>query len=134
MNKQQWITQAREHADALRSLVSEWHPTRLVAGRKRSHEYPITAAAAEFICARVREKLAEEQAEVPDPVERFNEALKAGDWMTVSKLLSDAWFGVPESTACWEIRGFTEAVDLMDDPPEDEVVEGEFADSTRVEK
>lgn len=32
----------------------------------------------------------------------------------------DAWFGVPESTSCWSIPGFGQAVDLLDDPPEDQ--------------
>jgi hypothetical protein len=119
MTKQEWINQAREHADDLRSLVSEYHPT-YILDRKRSHDHPITAPNAESACRAARSKIAVEQELERDAVERFNEALAAGDWMTVSKLLSDAWFGVPESTSCWQIRGFSEAVDLMDDPPEDE--------------
>jgi len=128
MTKQEWIDQAREHADDLRALVSEWHPTKLAAKRKRSHDHPITAPGAEFACSRIREKLAQEQVEKLDPVERFDAALAAGDWVKVSGLLSDAWFGVPESTTCWQIRGFAAAVDLMDDPPEDEVIEGELVE------
>ena len=54
-----------------------------------------------------------------EPVERFDAALKSGDIDALNQLLSDAWFGVPESTSCWSITGFSECVDLMDDPPED---------------
>lgn len=98
---------------------------RLAAGRKKSHEHPITAAGAEFACAQIRKKLTQEQAGELDPVVRFDAALTAGDFAVLNKLLSDAWFGVPESTSCWQIRGFAAAVDLMDDPPEDVVIEGE---------
>lgn len=34
--------------------------------------------------------------------------------------MSETWFGVPESTLCWQIQGFKEACDLLDDPPETE--------------
>jgi hypothetical protein len=124
MTKEQWINQARANADDLRSLVSEYHPTR-VSGRKQSHRRLITAPNAEAACRNVRSTIVEEQKAKPDPVERFDAALKIGDWAEVSGLLSDAWFGVPESTSCWRIRGFSAAVDLMDDPPEDEAIEGE---------
>jgi len=46
--------------------------------------------------------------------------LDAQDISKAMKLLNDAWFGVPESTDCWQIYGFKEAVDLLDDPPEEE--------------
>jgi hypothetical protein len=128
MTKQEWIDQAREHADDLRSLVSEYHPT-CILGRKRSHDHPITAPNAESACRAIRSKIAVEQEMKPDAVGRFDQALAVGDWQTISCLLSDAWFGVPESTSCWSIRGFSAAVDLMDDPPEDETIEGELAEA-----
>ena len=33
-------------------------------------------------------------------------------------LLNSAWFGVPESTQCWKLEGFKEAIDLLEDPPD----------------
>ena len=54
-----------------------------------------------------------------DPCREFDIALAAGDIQKVTNLLNDAWFGVPESTRCWQIEGFTEAVGLLEDPPDD---------------
>jgi hypothetical protein len=55
-----------------------------------------------------------------DPVKRLEVALAVGNIGEINSILNRAWFGVPESTSCWNIRGFKEAVDLMDDPPEQE--------------
>jgi hypothetical protein len=76
----------------------------------------ITAPAAERACEEVRQRIKDQNDS--DPLERFDTALEAGDWRTVYSLLDQAWFGVPETTSCWRIDGFTQAVDLMDDPPD----------------
>lgn len=34
-------------------------------------------------------------------------------------VLSCAWVNVPDTPACWDIKGFGEAVELLEDPPED---------------
>jgi len=112
MTKEEWLTQARSYEDALKSLVGEYHPS---VGYRR-HTLPITAPAAEDACISVREKIS--QAEPQDPVQRLTVALATGDVSEIYSVLGQAWFGVPESTSCWNIRGFKEAVDLMDDPPE----------------
>jgi hypothetical protein len=81
---------------------------------------PITAPGAEIACENVRQKIAQE--ERSDPVKRWDIAVASSDISELNSLLSSAWFGVPESTQCWEIPGFGIACDLMDDLPE---VEGE---------
>jgi hypothetical protein len=67
----------------------------------------------------VREKIIAESGKM-NPVAQFDSALAAGDIGQLMTLLNGAWFGVPESTECWGIEGFKIAVDLMDDPPEEE--------------
>ncbi|MGH7183498.1 MAG: hypothetical protein ACREJN_16185 [Nitrospiraceae bacterium] len=53
------------------------------------------------------------------PAVRLNNAIIKRDLLAINNLLSEAWFSVPESTECWNIRGFRQAVDLMDDLPEE---------------
>ena len=113
MTKEKWLYKAREHQDDLRSLVGNYHPS---AGKPR-HQMRITAPAAEAACERIRASIATREKE--DPVVRFDRALMTGDIHEVNTVLNEAWFGVPESTSCWNIRGFSVAVDLMDDPPEE---------------
>ncbi len=90
--------------------------------RKRSLPGDWAAGAAspgpEMACETVRVAIAEEQCSLPAPVVRFDQALAANDAEAVCGLLSAAWFGVPESTDCWSIKGFGLSCDLMDDPPE----------------
>lgn len=113
MTTAQWLAQAQRHAEILTDLIRAWHPLRRpdVVG-----DVTITAQAAERMCAEVRREVVSKGE--GDPVKRFMLALAARDAGTASRLLSEAWFGVPESRDCWHIRGFSQAVDLLDDPPE----------------
>jgi hypothetical protein len=77
----------------------------------------ITAPAPEVACQNIREMIAQEEPD--DPLKRWDKALSDGDVGTLASLLDGAWFGVPESTECWNIPGFNEAVNLLDDPPEE---------------
>ena len=77
----------------------------------------ITAPNAERACEVVREQIRKES--MNNPEIQFDIALTKQDHATISSLLSSAWFGVPESTECWKIRGFAEACDLLDDPVEE---------------
>jgi hypothetical protein len=77
---------------------------------------PITAEAPEAACENVRQMIRTEEPD--DPLVRWNKAVSDGDVGEITALLSSTWFGVPESTACWQIPGFGVACDLMDDPPE----------------
>lgn len=114
MTTAQWLARAREHGEVLTDLVRTWHPLRRP---DYIGDVTISAQAAEQGCAIVRREVVAKGE--GDPVKRFVLALASGDVSAVSTLLSEAWFGVPESRDCWGIRGFSEAVDLLDDPPED---------------
>jgi hypothetical protein len=101
----------------LRELLAEYHPV----NQQRARPYPvgpITAPGAEAACEVVRGDIAKNFE--GDPVIEFDDALERGDEIKIAKLLNDAWFGVPETTSCWRIPGFREAVDLLEDPPDDE--------------
>jgi hypothetical protein len=128
MTKQEWINQAREHKAVLLSLIEVYHPASHRAhGRKPSLDLPITAPSAESACRVVREKIAKEEGDLAYPRDRFLVALVQEDWQEIDSLLNAAWFGVPESSACWRIEGFKEAVELIEEPPEDAEIEGEVA-------
>lgn len=121
----EYLTYARAHALLLRSLLREYHPVnrqpetmRPTRGPGRQDPNYITAWAPERACVEARKRIRSNFE--GDPILLFNEALLDGDWRKIHKLLNDAWFGVPESTSCWSIPGFSEAVHLMDDPPEEE--------------
>ena len=132
MNTQEWIERARSQADILRHFVVRYHPN---AGNGRHYkgqpELRITAPNVERVRSgydahtgkqhdESQSIVAQIKAETPaDPMTQFDTALAAGDFPKLYVLLESAWFGVPESTGCWNIRGFAEAVDLMDDPPND---------------
>ena len=124
MTKQEWLAKAAEHKQKLLSLVETYHPAARAARReesrqKLSHALPITAPGAEVACENIRQVIAARERNQAAPGERFSQALKAGNWQEIDSLLNSAWFGVPESTACWQIEGFKEAVDLIEDPPDD---------------
>ena len=112
MIKEEWFKEADDNRDKLISLVSQYHPSSQRAGKSLR----ITAFRAEQACAEIRKNIKTIRTE--DPVERFKLALDLKDTNTSLLILNETWFGVPESTDCWSIPGFSEAVDLMTDPPE----------------
>lgn len=110
MTKQNWLQYVTDNQTNLLSLVSLYHPT--------SNQRPslqITASRAETACAAVRKSIVEEL-ELKSASERFQDALNEQNAEQIYKLLSDTWFGVPESTECWRVTGFKECVNLLDDP------------------
>lgn len=92
-----------------------YHPASRNFNPKNNME--ITAPLAESACNVIREKIKKEN--TLSPVTRFNQAIAAQDINEIYNLLQSAWFGVPESTDCWGITGFTEAVELLEDPPDE---------------
>lgn len=133
MTTKEWIEQARENAIPLRELLQGYHPRSNyrpkglmieVAGEDVEVElrHPITAPNAERACEAVREEIRKKEGD--DPLVEFDSALATEDIGKLTCLLNEAWFGVPESTSCWRIPGFHEAVELLDDPPEQEYAEG----------
>lgn len=114
MTKERWLEQVTSHAKELRQLVVDYHPS----ARQKSYKDPIviTAPNAEIACDVVRESIRNRETE--DPVVKWDRAVAEGNIGEIMSLLNGAWFGVPESTECWSIPGFSKAVDLLDDPPE----------------
>lgn len=124
MTTEQWLEQARNKQDDLCYLIDSYHPASFESAALRGKDprrpgpgLPITAPNAESASEVVRQKIRDE-ADGTHPVVKFKEALAVGDVGACMTLLSQAWFGVPESTSCWGIRGFNEAVSLLEDPPE----------------
>lgn len=118
----EWLEQVAANKDKLISLLRNWHPTRKIDNAG----LPITATRAQAGCDNISASI--KAAFKGDPVEAFETALAKGDTRQIIKLLDHAWFGVPESTACWQIEGFSEAVRLLEEaedfeegPDEDEL-------------
>jgi len=82
---------------------------------------PITAYNAEAACQNVRDMIrSNESMDRDSMLKKIETAFSTSDVDELMSLLSSTWFGVPESTCCWSIPGFKEAVDLMEDPPEED--------------
>ena len=119
--KDEWLAYAKENAPELTLLIANYHPVRLaslVSNTPQFHD-EITAHGAEHACAHIREAIAGEEAEKADPVSRFQRALAQADVGEIMGLLNSAWFGVPENASCWGLVGFKEAVDLLEQPPDE---------------
>jgi hypothetical protein len=102
----EWLSYAERH----------YHPSSKGYGRQWGMK--ITAPLAEAACQTIRGSI--QRKEQADPVERFAQALEDKDVAKINSLLNSAWFGVPESTDSWGIEGFREAVELLEDLPEEE--------------
>lgn len=115
MTKIEWLDYARDNKDKLLSLVALYHPT-----SNQRPELPITAPTVEANCKGVRKRICREFLEIHSAAKLFGDAIAASNVDQIHNLLSQTWFGVPESTACWGVTGFKECVNLLDDPPEDD--------------
>jgi hypothetical protein len=116
MKTKEWFKIVKENKDDLYSLIRRYHPNNLKPHLDEEEVAPfITAPNAERACEVVREQIRKESFDCPEA--QFNIALNKKDCETLHSLLSAAWFGVPETTACWQIRGFGVAVNLLDNPP-----------------
>ena len=118
MTKQAWFHVVATHKDELRSLIVHYHPVNLHPHKPTDKlDKSITAPSAERYCEVVRNKIRSKASGRPEV--QFDLALKNKDDKTMSALLSDAWFGIPESRACVNIPGFGILCDLLDDPIEE---------------
>ena len=127
MTEQQWLNTAELNKQKLILFVRAWHPR---SGQVQS-DMKITAPNAELARANVVKSIQSQNQSTLDPVVELETAIKNRNLSAINALLNQAWFGVPESTSCWGIEGFKEAVELMEDLPyEDE--EEEFIDDPEV--
>lgn len=127
MTTHEWVAQARRDAGALKALLAEYHPVNRQPGTRREIASEsgallqrgdwITAPGAEAACVQVRRQIRD--AFDGNPQAKLDAALADGNVAAIMSLLNDAWFGVPESQTCWRIRGFKEAVRLLEEPPDD---------------
>lgn len=114
----EWLNSAKQNSDSIISLLESYHPQSVVDSLTLE-PLPITAPGAEIACELIRRSIADEKSD-STPKERWIKALDNNDVDTIMSLLQDAWFGVPESTSCWNIKGFKEAVELLENPPYEE--------------
>lgn len=114
MTKHEWIETAKREMEVLCRFIAKWHPG---SKTRKPESMTITAPDSENIRRMLEPSVAEEST---DPAMEFRQAIQAEDVGKATTVLQGAWFGVPESRACWQIPGFARAVDLMDDPPEEE--------------
>ena len=118
MEKLHWLNKVRENSKVLTKLIQNYHPQKLAPNPdKKKIDASITAPEAERACEFIRSQIRKDEI-WQDPDAIFNSALSNNDVETISGLLSQTWFGVPESTGCWQIPGFSILVDLLDDPVE----------------
>jgi hypothetical protein len=120
----EWLVKVKENQDVLRELIRSYHPATQFSWN--SSKLNITALGAEAACDTMREVIRDKSKYLNKPDIMFDVAIKSNDYKTIRDLLGETWIGVPESTSCWGIKGFSEAVDLLDDPPEND--EDEFGD------
>jgi len=113
MTKQDWLNQVIENKDKLTSLVSSFHPS-----SNQSYNLPISAPNAERACEIIRKGIRKE-IQVESATARFKQAIKEKNCGAIYQILQETWFGVPESVECWNLEGFAETVDLLDDPVEE---------------
>jgi hypothetical protein len=113
----EWIQEAADNLDVLKQLVDAYHPANRLPGRRPGDW--ITAHNPEAACTQVRKAIRDEH-DGSNPADVLETAIKNKDVGKVSEILNQAWFGVPENRDCWKIPGFREAVDLIEELPEEE--------------
>lgn len=115
MTTAEWLAYAKQHQTVLTSLVEHYHPLKR---NPFANTHRITAPNAEAAAIRIRADIRRNSE--GDPTVDFKEAMDSDNVQKINSLLNDTWFGVPESTDCWRIEGFREAVYLMEDLPNEE--------------
>ena len=115
MTKQEWLQKARDNQDELVNLIAVYHPT------NNGPALPITAPVVEANSVAIRKQIKNDMEYcLESAVVKFNKAIVAGNDGEIYNILQETWFGVPESTSCWNIRGFAECVSLLEDPWEED--------------
>ena len=121
MTKAGWLSAVEKNKDVIGKLLEQYHPRSV---KRKMESLRITAPAAEAAAENVRRHIVHRQmlaaATASQPEDQFAEALASQDARRIFRLLEELWFGVPESSDCWQLPGFTTCVELLDDPPEDD--------------
>jgi hypothetical protein len=94
--------------DLIKDFILAYHPA---SYQKSGFDPPITAPGAEAACKVLRDTINKNS---PLITGEYIDSVRE-DHSKIYSLLNSAWIGVPESTACWNIPGFAEAVDLMEE-------------------
>jgi hypothetical protein len=121
MNKTEWFQKASQNKTALLDLIARYHPSMALRG----DGFPaITAPVAEQVCEVVRKQVKAKYSDEYGIDKKlattlFSESLDNNDYVLAYQILSETWFGVPETQDCWGFLGFSEAVELLDDPVEE---------------
>lgn len=120
MTESEWLNYAKENKDKLRNFIENYHPRARLLNAKIGNTVPlpITASGPEYARNQVIGSILLQEQNDLHPILQFDLAFMQDDIEGLNKILNSAWFGVPESTLCWNIEGFTEAVRLMEDVPE----------------
>lgn len=117
MTKVEWLGLAKKNSGLLTAFIASWHPI-LQSEKTKWGGMHITAPNAERACIEIRKQIVREEKHT-NPVREFNIALTESNVEKIYTLLNSAWFGVPESRDCWQIEGFRESVELLEDMPDD---------------
>ena len=89
----------------LSSIISVYHPS-----YNKKHKMPITAAFAENFREQVEEEIKSQDVNL-SALERA-ELAKKDRHENIVAILNETWWGIPESTSCWSIKGFGLLCDL----------------------
>lgn len=100
----EWWALVDSRRDDLLSLIRAFHPN---AGAKVN--YRITAERAEAACEQVREEI--RHTGIKEPAKVFQELIERRDPRCLT-ILSETWFGMPESMGVRDVPGFGALCDL----------------------
>lgn len=101
---EEWWEQVGHYREELLDLVLNFHPY-----YRKHHDFVITAPTAEIACQMVREDICDETK--IDPAWLFEQYCIEKN-PKLSKLLDEAWFGMPESITVRSLPGFGVLCDL----------------------
>lgn len=106
MTQEQWWDKVEKSKPSLLGLIDRFYPSKL---KKPEWVGEITAAAAEAACQLVRDQI-----DRANPAGDFESAIVKRDSAIVLTILSDTWFGMPESVTCRSEPGFWDLCDLLE--------------------
>lgn len=115
MTSKEWLHIVERNLQSLTWIVDRYHPV----NHTGPSDMKITAPDAEADAQEIREQIRSE------PPKEINvpTLFRNRDVFGLYDVFQSTWFGVPESTECWKLRGFGTLVDLLNDPPELELIQ-----------